>query len=180
MLVLTGGTSLFALNLINNSDHAVEFGLSVLLLLVVIGATIFVHKTIPLIILIVSALGSLASSIAFLIQSAPASLHLMDSLGQFVIPGNLFTAGLSAVAIVSLLWLFRPFTWLDRIGLLVLFGGAAICLFVQYPLSDMNAPGGSQGDIKHTLLLIALIVLIQGVLLATRTEQVHSASSIRP
>ena len=180
MLVLTGGTSLLALNFINNSDHAVEFGLSVLLFLVVIGATIFVHKSIPLIILILSALGSLAAAIAFLIQSAPSSLHLMDSLGQFVNPGNLFTAGLGAVAIVSLLWLFRPFTWPDRIGLLVLFGGAAVCLFVQYSFSDMNAPDGNQGDIKHTLLLIALIVLIQGVLLATRTERVRSASSIRP
>jgi serine/threonine protein kinase len=176
MLALTAGTSLFALNFINNSDHAVEFGLSVFLLLVVIGATIFVHKSIPLIILILAALGSLAAAIAFLIQSAPDNLHLMNSLGQFVNPGNLFTAGLGAVAIVSLLWLFRLFTWLDRLALFVLFGGAAICLFVQYPFSDMNAPGGNEGDIKHTLLLIALIMLIQGVLLAVRTERVRSHS----
>jgi hypothetical protein len=58
--------------------------------------------------------------------------------------------------------------------LLILFGGAAICLFVQYPLSDVNFPGGNQGDIKHTLLIVALIALIQGVLLAARTERVRS------
>ena len=175
-LLITGGTSLFALNFINDSDHAVEFGLSVLLFLVVIGASIFVHKFIPLITLILGALGSLAAAVAFLILSAPPSLHLVERLGQFVSPANLFTAGLGAVAIVSLLWLTRPFTWLDRLALFVLFGGAAICLFVQYRFSDMNAPGGNQGDIKHTLLLIALIVLIQGVLLAARTERVHSHS----
>ncbi|HEX6481989.1 MAG TPA: serine/threonine-protein kinase [Ktedonobacteraceae bacterium] len=176
MLALTGGTSLLALNFINNSDHAVEFGLSVVLFLVVIGASIFVHKFVPLIILIIGAFGCLAAAVAFLIQSAPPGLHLMDSLGQFVSPDNLFTGGLGAVAIVSLLWLVRPFTWLERLALFVLFGSAAICLFVQYSFSDMNARDGNQGDIKHTLLLVALIVLIQGVLLAARTERVRSHS----
>lgn len=176
MLILTGGISLFALNFITNSDHIVEFGLSVLLLLVAISITLFIHKFVPLFIATIVALGSLASSVAFLIQATPASTHLIERLEQFISPNNLFTIGLGAATLVLLLWLLRPSTLLNRLLLFVLFGGAAICLFVQYPRSDANSIGGNEGDIKHTLLLVALILLIQGVLLAARTERIRSRS----
>jgi len=171
IFVLTGSTSLFALNFITNSDHMVEFGLSALLLFVAIGGTLFVRKAIPLIILIIVALGSVASSIAFLVQSTQVSTHLLEDLERFISPNNLFTAGLGAIAIISLFWLLRSIRWPNRLALFILFAGAAICLSVQYPLSDANFPGGNQGDIKHTLLIVALIVLIQGVLLAVQAEK---------
>ncbi|HJT55517.1 MAG TPA: protein kinase [Ktedonobacteraceae bacterium] len=174
MLILTGGISLFALNFITNSDHIVEFGLSVLLLFVAIGTTLFVHKFVPLLIATIVALGSLASGVAFLIQATPASTHLIERLQQFISPNNLFTIGLGAATLVLLLWLLRPMTLLNRLPLLILSGGAAICLFVQYSRADANSVGGNEGDIKHTLLLVALILLIQGVLLAARTERVRS------
>jgi hypothetical protein len=174
MLALTAGSTLFALNFITNSDHAVEFGLSALLLIVALGATLFVRKFVPLSILAIVVVGCLASSIAFLTQSTLASTHLIDNLEQFISPDNLFTAGLGATAVVSLFWLLRPFTWLNRLVLFVLFAGAAACLFIQYPFSDLNSPGGNQGDIKHTLLLITLISLIQGTLLAVRAERARA------
>src|SRR5258706_16320725 len=180
MLALTAGSALFALNFITNSDHMVEFGLSALLLIVALGATLFVHKFVPLSILAIVVVCCLASSIAFLIQSTLASTHLIDNLEQFISPDNLFTAGLGTATVVSLFWLLRPFTWPNRLVLFVLFAGAAACLYIQYPFSDLNSPGGNQGDIKHTLLPIALILLIQGTLLAVRAERVRSASSIRP
>ena len=174
MLALTAGSTLFALNFITNSDHVVEFGLSALLLVVALAATLFVRKFVPLIILAIVVVGCLASSIAFLVQSASAGTHLIDNLERFISPGNLFTAGLGTATVVSLFWLLRPFTWLNRLALFVLFAGAAACLFIQYHFSDLNSPGGSQGDIKHTLLLIALILLIQGTLLAVRAERVRA------
>jgi serine/threonine protein kinase len=174
MLALTAGSTLFALNFITNSDHTVEFGLSALLLIVALGATLFVRKFVPLSILGIVVVGCLASSVAFLVQSASASTHLIDNLEQFISPDNLFTAGLGTAAVVSLFWLLRPFTWLNRLVLFVLFAGAVVCLFIQYSFSDLNSPGGNQGDIKHTLLLIALISLIQGTLLAVRAERVRA------
>jgi len=154
----------------------VEFGLSALLLVVALASTLFVRKFVPLIILAIVVVGCLASSIAFLVQSTSASTHLINNLEQFISPGNLFTAGLGTATVVSLFWLLRPFTWLNRLALFVLFAGVAACLFIQYRFSDLNSPGGNQGDIKHTLLLIALILLIQGTLLAVRAERVRARS----
>src|SRR5258707_1352737 len=90
MLALTAGSALFALNFITNSDHMVEFGLSALLLIVALGATLFIRKFVPLSILAIVVVGCLASSVAFLIQSASASTHLINNLEQFISPDNLF------------------------------------------------------------------------------------------
>ncbi|HLH60994.1 MAG TPA: protein kinase [Ktedonobacteraceae bacterium] len=171
-LILTGGSSLYALNFIVGSDHAVEFGLSALLLLVAIGATLVVHKFVPLLILTVIALGSLASGVAFLMQ-ATSGLSVIENLVH-ISAANLFTAGLGIAALALLCWLFRPISWPGRLLLLVMSGAATICLSLQYPLSDANSLGGNEGDIKHTLLLTAIILLIQGILLAVQAERASS------
>ncbi|HZU66530.1 MAG TPA: serine/threonine-protein kinase [Ktedonobacteraceae bacterium] len=174
MLILTAGGTLYALNFIVNSDHMVEFGLSALLLLVAIGATLFVHKFVPLLILMVIALGSMASGIAFLMQATPG-IQLIENLVH-VSDNNLFTAGLGIAALVLLCWLFRSISWPGRLLLFVVSGAATICLFIQYPLSDANSLGGNEGDIKHTLLLTAIILLIQSTLLAVQAERARSHS----
>jgi serine/threonine protein kinase len=174
MLILTGGSTLYALNFIVNSDHAVEFGLSALLLLIAIGAILFVHKFVPLLILMVIALGSLASGIAFLMQATPG-IQLIEILVH-TSANNLFTAGLGIAALVLLCWLFRSISWPGRLLLFVLTAATTVCLFVQYPLSDANSLGGNEGDIKHTLLLMAIILLIQSTLLAVQAERASSHS----
>ncbi len=175
MLILTGGISLYALNFITNSDHAVEFGLSALLLLVSISTTLFVHKVVPLLIVTIVALGSLASGVAFLILAAPGT-QLIENLVQYINPFNLLTAGMGAATLILLLWLFRSISWPNRLPLFALLGAVVVCLIVQFPLGDLNSPGGNEGDIKHTLLITALILLVQSTLLAAQAERASSHS----
>jgi len=77
---------------------------------------------------------------------------------------------LAAAAIISLLWLTRPYTLINRIILLVVFGGAAVCAFLQFSSIDTDV-------LKHIELLISLILLIQGVLIAAQAERVRSVKN---
>ena len=146
-------------------DHAVELGLSVILLVVALAATGFVRSSVTRGILLLTALAALVSGFAFLLQT----ISDVQQSSSYLVPvdPNLFLSiGLAAAAIISLLWLARPYTLLDRVVLLVVFGAAAVCALLQY--------SGMDADIsKHTFLLIALILLIQGVLLAAQTERVR-------
>jgi multisubunit Na+/H+ antiporter MnhF subunit len=78
----------------------------------------------------------------------------------------LSTIGLVVASLISLLWLTRPNTLMDRIILLAVFGVAAVCAFLQYSSADTDV-------LKHIYLLISLILLIQGVLIAAQTERVR-------
>jgi len=70
-----------------------------------------------------------------------------------------------------LLWLTRPsYSLMDRILLLVVFGAAALCAFLQYSSMDSDVS-------KHIYLLITLILLVQGVLIAAQTERVRKRGS---
>jgi serine/threonine protein kinase len=147
-------------------DHLVEFCLSVLLILVAIGATGFVRSSIPIGILVLTALSALVAAFAFLLQTlSDMQQQLPFTLHQDVL--NIFlTIGLVLASLISLLWLTRPNTLIDRIILLAVFGIAAVCAFLQYSGADQDIP-------KHLYLLISLILLILGVLIAAQTERVR-------
>ncbi len=147
-------------------DHALKLGLSVILLLVAISATRFVHKGIAIVILLLTALFALVAAFAFLLQLLNDFQQLPSTLVQ--IDTNLFSiTGLAAAAIISLLWLTRPFTITGCIILLVIFGVAAVCVFLQYSHLDTDLA-------RHIYLIKSLILLILGVLIATQTERVRT------
>jgi serine/threonine protein kinase len=174
ILILTTGGSLYAFNFIGGSDHLVEFGMAILLLLLAFIAGVampgLASKSIPLF----TGLAALLAGLAFLLQASPLAQQLpsstLSSLLQFAVLNRLFTAGLALATIISLLWLTRPFAIVDRIVLLLIFGIAGICTVIQYP--------GGDGDVsKHLLLLVALITLILGVLVAAQMERVRTSTS---
>lgn len=168
LLVLTIGGSAWAFNFIVGSDHIVEFGLAMLLLLVAIGAATVLRRIMLWSMLLIVALAALVAGIAFLVQATPDLQLAMSNTLQVISLNTLLTGGLALAAITSLLWLTRPFTWIDRILIFIVFGTAMVCTFVQFSYQD--------GDVrKHVLLLTALITLIQGVPLAARMEQVRKA-----
>jgi serine/threonine protein kinase len=147
-------------------DHAVELGLSVILLLVAIAALWFVHNGAAIIILVLTALFTLGAVFTFLVQTLNDIRQTLPfTLNPDVL--NLFsTSSLAAASLISFLWLMRPYMLIDRIILLAVFGAAGICALLQY--------SGADSDIsKHIYLLILLILLIQGVLIAAQTERVR-------
>jgi serine/threonine protein kinase len=149
-------------------DHAVELGLSVLLIVVSITATAFVGNGIAVGILSLTALSALLSGFAFLLQTLNDVQQLPTALVQVLPNLNLFlTISLAAASIISLLWLTRPNALINRIVLLVVFGAAAICAFLQASNVDTDVS-------KHIYLLLSLILLIQGVLIAAQTERVRN------
>jgi uncharacterized membrane protein SirB2 len=169
LLVLTIGGSTWAFNYIGGSDHIVEFGLSMLLLSVAIVAGTVLRRLIPWSILFIVALAAVVSGSAFLVQATPDIQSAMANILQIVSLNTLLTGGLALAAITSLFWLTRPFTWVDRILIFIVFGTAIACILLQFSYQD--------GDVrKHILLLIALITLIQGVPLAARMEHVRKAT----
>ncbi len=198
MLAFTLGGSIWAFTSIQYSDHIVEFSLSILLFLVAIGAAIIVRGSIPRIILIFAGIAILISGFAFLVQASPALQTTLASSSPFA--GNtssnlsnlldflnkLLTIGLAAAAIILLLWLIRPFSWINRLILLVLFGTAAVCTFIQfsYPdelvlqlqlsnLGDLTQAINNEAVPKHILLLTALIALLLGILIGAQIERVR-------
>jgi serine/threonine protein kinase len=178
MLALTVVGSIIAFNISQpygnqaGLDHAVELGLSVLLILVAIAATAVVGNGVAIGILLLTALSALLAGFAFLLQTLNDIVQpLPSALVQLLPYANLFlTIGLAAAAIISLLWLTRPNTLINRIVLLVVFGVAAVCAFLQFSSTDTDVP-------KHIELLISLILLIQGVLIAAQAERVRSVKN---
>ncbi len=174
ILVLAIGGSLYAFNVITGSDHLVEFGLSVLLLLFAFFNAALVRSPLSRGLLLLTGLAALLAGLAFLLQASPFAQQplssTLSSLLQFAMLNRLFTAGLVLAAIISLLWLTRPFAVVDRLVLIAIFGIAGICTVIQYPSGD--------GDVsKHLLLLVALITLILGVLVAAQMERVRTSTS---
>jgi serine/threonine protein kinase len=174
ILALTVIGSIIAFNIPNpygptnlaGLDHAVELSLSVLLILVAIGATGFVRNIIPIGILLLTALSGLVAAFAFLVQTLRDVQQPLPFILHQDVLNLLSTIGLVVASLISLLWLTRPNTLIDRIILLAVFGVAAVCAFLQYPSADTDV-------LKHIYLLISLILLIQGVLIAAQTERVR-------
>jgi len=173
ILILTTGGSLYAFNFIGGSDHLVEFGMAVLLLLLAFIAGVAMpgpaSKSIPLF----TGLAALLAGLAFILQASPSARQplstTLSSLLQFGVLNRLFTAGLALAAIISLLWLTRPFAIVDRIVLLLIFAIAGVCTAIQYPFDDLK-------DVKHVLLVVVLIMLILGTLVASQMERVRTST----
>jgi hypothetical protein len=176
MLLLTVVGSIIAFNInqpygsINPNaglDHAVELGLSVILLLVAIVSLWFVHNGAAIIILLLTAMFTFGATFTFLIQTLTdiQQQHLPFTLNPAVL--NYFsTSSLAGASLISFLWLVRPYFIVDRLVLLAIFGLAGICAWLQFSGTDTDIA-------KHIYLLILLILLIEGVLLAVQTERVR-------
>jgi len=198
MLLVTVAGSLLAFNIPNpygssklfppGLDHAVEFGLSVIFIIVVLIASTFVRNIIAKAILFVSALAMLSSAFAFLVQTIrdiqlahpPISAEGVQQVQSTFLSSNFdagqlgqfFTIGLIAAALISLVWLIRPYLLADRVVLLVAFGIAAICAILQ-----TFATSGDLDVTSHIYLLVALIALILGALIAVQTERVRTGGA---
>jgi len=151
-------------------DHAVEMALAIIFIIVALGAIVFVRGIVPIALLFVSALAMVPAGFAFFVQTVRDSNQLQSSpvFMSHVNPDPFFMAGLVAASVILLLWVLRPNQTAGRLTLLVAFGVALICMLL------LIFTGSGDGDVsRHLYLLVTLIVLIQGVLLAARTEQVR-------
>jgi serine/threonine protein kinase len=186
LLVLMIGSSFLVLNVLYPPGPDTGYGwaflfetvLSLLLLLVAGAASRMVRGPIPRTILSLTSIAALVSGIAFLGIAQTDVSTLMSTLLQSTTPEQplsvVFTIGLAAASIVSLFWLVRPFTLLDRAILAVPFGLALICTVVQAQLQLLPPAGGADLSIqRHIVLLVALIALIQGTLVAVQMERVR-------
>ncbi len=173
ILILTTGGSLYAFNFIGGSDHLVEFGMAVLLLLLAFIAGVAVPGPASKSISLFTGLAALLAGLAFILQASPFAQQplstTLSSLLQFAALNRLFTAGLALATVISLLWLTRPFAVVDRIVLLLIFGIAGVCTAIQYPFDDLK-------DVKHVLLVVVLIMLILGTLVASQMERVRTST----
>jgi serine/threonine protein kinase len=173
ILILTTGGSLYAFNFIGGSDHLVEFGMAILLLLLTFIAGVAMPGLASKSISLFTGLAALLAGLAFILQASPFARQPLSttpsSLLQFAVLNQLFTAGLALAAIISLLWLTRPFSVVDRIVLLLIFGIAGVCTAMQYSFDDLVV-------VKHVLLLVVLIMLILGTLVASQMERVRTST----
>lgn len=180
LLALTVGGSLLAFNIsqpyANNPgaglDHATEAALAILALIVSFSMIAMTRSFMAVLIILLSVAATLAACFAFLLQTLRdiqpptqgSSTQLFAQLGAPEI-NQILTYGLLAAGIISLLWLFRPpFTWSDRVWILLFSGAVCACAYLQISYQD--------GEInKHLFLLGALIVLIQGILVTGQMER---------
>jgi serine/threonine protein kinase len=176
MLALTMIGSIVAFNIphpygidhLAGLDHAVELALALIFVVEALAACAFVRGAFNIAILFVSALAMVVSAFAFLVQmvrdinqfQSPAFLSPLDPL-PFI------ATGLIAATVVSLLWTLRPQRMIERVILLVIFGLAALCSL----LATFTTLG--DGDVtRHLYLLAALILSIQGVLVAAQSARI--------
>jgi serine/threonine protein kinase len=178
LLVATVGGSILAFNIphpygpsnIAGLDHAVEFGLSLLVLLVCIYEGILVRGSIPRSILALTGLSVLLPGFVSIVQT----LFDVHSLVLILPEANVLrTVGLVAAGLFSLIWLVRPFNLTDRLILLVVFGITVVCALLQSFFEEF----GNFEVLKHILLLIILIMLILGVLIAAQMERVRTGAN---
>jgi hypothetical protein len=90
--------------------------------------------------------------------SLPSIQHWIAS-PHLTVPSLYIAIGLLLAVLVSFVWLKRPFPATDRSLLLIVFGFALVCALLQMA--------------GYFFLLAALIVLLHGVVLAKRVEEVN-------
>jgi len=172
-LVLTISGSTFALTAICNSSHLVEAGISAIVVLLALGAGLVLRGLIPRSLLFSSGLFMLVTNLALITQTLTDKIQVAaesSSCPPAVLNAHpqvlnlLLTGTLVATTIISLLWLTRPFTAVNRSILLIIFGIALACASLQYLFVDQNIA-------KHILLICALIALLLGNLLVTQMER---------
>lgn len=181
LFVLTVGISMLALNFVCPSVHLLETGLSFILAIVAFFATVIVGGIVPRIVMFVTGLFTFGASFVFFNQSQPdlssgihftnpsATCTVVVPLTQAQSSNLLLTLGLALAALLSLYWLTHHTSWSNRGILLALFGIAIIATALQFSFADAD-------PLKHILLLIALITLIQGTLLVGRLEHAQKDS----
>jgi len=171
LLIATVGGSVLATISSLSSDHAVEFSLSLLLLLVIIYAGTLVEGLIPRSILVLTGLAVLWLGYVFIVQT----LFDLKLLTLIVPEANLVqTVALMAAGLISLLWLARPLNLSDRSILLIAFGIAVACALFQYSFEEF----GNFRLLKDVLQILALIILILGVLVAAQMERMRARASV--
>lgn len=178
LFVVTVGISTYVFSSVCSSDHTVESGLTVVLLLIALFTGTTTRGRVPRSILLLTGLAALLSSIALIYQAILDIPNLVIPLTTCPIPREQLlillnpslTIGLAAAAIISLFWFSRPFAMTDRLILGVIFGVAAIFALIQFLYLDQDL-------LKHMLLLIAMITLILGTLMAAQMERVRAAAN---
>ena len=178
LFVVTVGISTYVFSSVCSSDHTVEAGLTVILLLIALFTGTTTRGRVPRSILLLTGLAALLSSIALIYQAILDIPNLVIPLTTCPIPREQLlillnpslTIGLAAAAIISLFWFSRPFATTDRLILGVIFGVAAIFALIQFLYLDQDL-------LKHMLLLIAMITLILGTLMAAQMERVRAAAN---
>jgi len=178
LFVVTVGISTYVFSSVCSSDHTVESGLTVVLLLIALFTGTTTRGRVPRSILLLTGLAALLSSIVLIYQAILDIPNLVIPLTTCPIPREQLlillnpslTIGLAAAAVISLFWFSRPFAMTDRFILGVIFGVAAIFALIQFLYLDQDL-------LKHMLLLIAMITLILGTLMAAQMERVRAAAS---
>lgn len=172
MLILTVGGSTLAFNVTNpygpqntaGLDHATEAALVVIALLASLIIVVMARSFLAVLIILLSMVGILAAGAAFLLQTLRDLQPGVQILTQTPV-NEMLTYGLLAAGIISIFWIFRrPFTWGDRFWLLLFFGAVCACAYLQMSYADNIVD-------KHLLLLGALIVFIQGIVMAGQMER---------
>lgn len=185
-LALTAGISLFALNFVCPSAHITEAGFSLILAFIAIAASAFTGGFVQRGILFLTGIVVLVASITFISQTLPdiTVIHLTNPTATCAPPVTqtligaqlsnlLLSAGVLVAGIISLYWPTRRGPRAERIALLAIFGASIICSALQFFLFTDTNP------IKHILLLIALIALIEGTLLSIQTERQGTPQAAR-
>lgn len=177
VLLLVG--SLCALILISGSTHYVEFGWSIVLLIATItsaSSRLPRRVLLPWVLLLPVALLSLLTGLASLVLASPAAQQVLGGVLQAASLKQVITWGLAGAALISLLWLTRPFALRNRLSLLCVFAAAGVCALSQQALRDETALAqalGSEALHKHVLLVVALALLVWGILVAVHMERVR-------
>jgi serine/threonine protein kinase len=183
LLIVTGGSSIFAFNFLCPSAHIVESSLAAILALSAFGAGFTMRGLVPRAVMFGTGFFALAACFAFTMQAMPdiTALGFADPTTTCHAPGlvpqgdfyNLLLGiGLLATAALSLIWplsrLFGRISTSNRVVLLIAFIGALVCVIIQLPLQDLML-------LKHLTLLTALIILLLGTVLVARIWRVEHA-----
>lgn len=175
-LVLLLGGSLCVLILINGSAHFVEFAWSIALLIAAIASASSLPPRVllPWALLLPVALLSLLTGLAFLVLASPAAQRVLGGFLQNISLEQVITWGVAGTALISLLWLTRPFTLRNRLSLLCVFAAAGVCALYQQTLGDETTLRQTLGNgalHRHVLLVVTLALLAWGVIMAAHMER---------
>ncbi len=177
-LALTVGSSAIAFNFICPSAQPLEAAFSFLLLGITIVAAIRATGLISRSILALTGIATLIASFGLSNLAQPAfnqPFTFNPPYCQIAIPIDqplynvLLTIGLVTTGVISLYWITRQTSIVNRFILLITFGAAILCSIIQFSTAYLSIP-------KHVLLIIVLIALIQGTLLASQIARSKSTA----
>jgi serine/threonine protein kinase len=182
-LALTVGSSLLALNFICPSAQPLEAGFSFLLLGVIIVAAIRATGIVSRSILALTGIATLIAGFALTNLAQLTFNNLVGGVNLFggacqiqplplqtlQLDGLLLAIGLIATGVISLYWFTRQTSQGNRLLLLITFGIAILSAILQILFAETDT-------LKHILLIIALIALIQGILLASQIARSKSTA----